>query len=74
VAIQRTLEMDFSTQLGKTQRVLVYEARENLTAAEINTAMNTIVSKNIFSGSGGELTGKTGARVVIRDVNEFTLA
>ncbi len=74
MAIQRTLEMDFSTQLGKTQRVLVYEARENLTSAEINTAMNTIVSKNIFSGSGGELTGKTGARVVSRDVNEFTLA
>ncbi len=73
MAAQRVLEMDFSTELGKTQRMRVYEARTNLTGAEVNTAMNNIVSKNIFSGTGGQVTGKVGARIVSTDSSDLTL-
>ncbi|MDD3363449.1 MAG: DUF2922 domain-containing protein [Syntrophomonas sp.] len=73
MAAQRVLEMDFSTELGKTQRMRVYEARADLTGAEVNTAMNNIVSKNIFSGTSGQLTGKVGARIVSTDSSDLNL-
>lgn len=73
MAIQRTLEMDFATELNRSQRLRVYDARQDLTATDVSTAMNNIIAKNIFNGSGGELTGKVAARVVTRDVEEITL-
>jgi hypothetical protein len=74
MATQRTLEMDFATELNRTQRLRVYDARQDLTATDISTAMSNIITKNIFNGSGGELTGKIAARVVTKDVEEFDLA
>lgn len=73
MALQRTLEIDFATELNKTHRIRVYDAREDLTASEIGTAMDTIVAKNIFKGSGGELTGKVAARVVTRETEAISL-
>jgi len=73
MAVQRTLEMDFNTVLGKTHRMRVYDAKDPITPAEISTAMDNIISKNIFSGSGGELTGKLAARVVIKDSSDIAL-
>jgi hypothetical protein len=73
MSAQRILEMDFSTELGKTQRMRVYEARADLTGSDVNTAMDNIVSKNIFSGSSGQLTGKVGARIVSTDSNDLDL-
>ncbi|MDD2619512.1 MAG: DUF2922 domain-containing protein [Syntrophomonadaceae bacterium] len=73
MAIQRTLEMDFATALNKTQRMRVYDAREDVTAIEINTAMNDIIAKNIFSDTGGELTGIIGAQLVSKETTKFNL-
>jgi hypothetical protein len=74
MATERTLEMDFATELNRTQRLRVYDARQDLTATDISTVMSNIISKNIFNGSGGELTGIIAARVVTKDVEEFELA
>ena len=74
MAAQRILEMDFSTELGKTQCMRVYEARTDLTGAEVNTAMANVVSKNIFSGNGGQITGVIGARIVSTDTTDLTLS
>jgi len=74
VAAQRVLEMDFSTELGKTQSMRVYEARTDLTGAEVSTAMANVVSKNIFSGSYGQITGIIGARIVSTDSTDLTLS
>ncbi|MEN6351224.1 MAG: DUF2922 domain-containing protein [Syntrophomonas sp.] len=74
MAVQRTLEMDFSTELNKTHRMRVYDARQTVTAAEVSAAMNDIIAKNIFSGTGGELTGKIGAQLVSKETTEINLA
>ncbi|MDD4802088.1 MAG: DUF2922 domain-containing protein [Syntrophomonas sp.] len=74
MAEQRVLEMDFSTELGKTQSIRVYEARTDLTGAEVNLVMENIISKNIFSGTGGQITGKVAARIVSTDSTDLTLA
>ena len=48
MAVQRTLEMDFATELGRTHRMRVYDIRADITAAEISVTMDSIINKNIF--------------------------
>lgn len=74
MAIQRTLEMDFATELGRTHRMRVYDIRADVTATDINATMDSIVAKNIFGTKTGDLNGKVGARVISRDVEDFDLA
>lgn len=71
--MERTLEMIFTTDLNKKQTIRVSDAKSTLTAAQINTAMDNIISKNIINGNAGSLTGKAGARIVTRDTSEITL-
>lgn len=74
MAIVKTLEMDFATEFGKTQRMRVYDVKPTITAAEISAAMDVIIAKNIFNTTTGDYTGKVGAQVVTREVEEFNLA
>jgi hypothetical protein len=74
MAIQRVLQMDFTTELGRNHRMRVYEAREDLTPTEVSAAMNQIVASNIFSGSGGEFTGKSAAQIVVSETTELDLS
>jgi len=60
----RILEMTFSTELGKSKTIRVYEAKAALTGAEVAACMDNIVAKNIFTGPGGDITGKVKAQVV----------
>ncbi|MGL5711529.1 MAG: DUF2922 domain-containing protein [Paraclostridium sp.] len=41
--------MTFSTSICKKVRLLVTDAREDLTEAEIKAAMDVIIVKNIFT-------------------------
>jgi hypothetical protein len=74
VAATKTLEMHFTTELNKNQTVRVADVRDDVTAEEIGLAMDNIISKNIFSTTGGDLNGKLGARIVTRDVTTVNLA
>lgn len=71
--MERTLEMIFATELNKKQTIRLNNAKSDLTAAQINAAMDNIISKNIINGSAGSLTSKVGARIVTRDSSEITL-
>jgi hypothetical protein len=70
----KVLEMKFATELGKTQTIRVYEAKEDLTDAEVNAAMENIISKNIFTSTGGELTGKLSAQIVTTTTEDVSLS
>ncbi|HOQ09548.1 MAG TPA: DUF2922 domain-containing protein [Syntrophomonadaceae bacterium] len=73
MAIQRVLQMDFTTELGRNHRIRVYDAREDLTSEEVSAAMDQIVAGNIFSGNGGALTGKARAQMIVSETTEFDL-
>mgnify|MGYP000854507571 CR=1 FL=1 len=73
MATQRTLEMDFNTELGRTQRIRVYDANDALTGAEVAAAMDDIITQNIFTGSGGDLISKLDARIIVTDSTELDL-
>lgn len=69
----RILEMDFSTELGKTKTLRIYDAKDPLTGAEVSACMDNIIAKNIFTGSGGDITGKAGAQIVVTTTTDLTL-
>jgi len=73
MAVERTLEMDFNTELGRTQRVRVYDAKDPITGAEVAAAMDSIIAKNIFTSTGGNLTSKLDARVIVTDSSDLDL-
>ena len=69
----RILEMTFSTELGKSKTIRVYEAKAALTGAEVAACMDNIIAKNIFSGTGGEITGKVKAQVITTTSADLSL-
>lgn len=73
MAAQTVLEMDFQTQLFKTHRMKVNEAKPDLTGEQVSTAMDNIIDKDVFSVTGGGLTGKIAARLLTTDVMELDL-
>ncbi|HZK44086.1 MAG TPA: DUF2922 domain-containing protein [Syntrophomonadaceae bacterium] len=73
MAVAKTLEMDFLTELNKTHRFRVYEVKDDVTPLEIGGVMDDVIVANIFSGSGGELTSKKAARMIVKETTEFDL-
>lgn len=65
---QRTLELDFTTELNRIQRLRIYDARQ-----EVAAAMDDIVNKNVFTSNSGSLTGKSAARMITKNVEEIEL-
>jgi uncharacterized protein YggL (DUF469 family) len=73
LAVQRILEMDFASELGKSIRLRVYDVKADATGEQVSTLMDSIITKNIFSSSGGALTSKLSARIVNKETSDLTL-
>lgn len=71
--MSRTLELIFVNATGGKVTIRVTDPKDDLTKAEVKTAMEQIVAKDIFSSPGGSLVGVAGARIVSRDVSELEL-
>lgn len=69
----KTLELIFVNVVGDKVTLRVTNPRDNLQEAEVRTVMDTVVAKNVFTSSGGSLTGVAGARLVTRDVSELNI-
>lgn len=63
----KTLEMVFRSEGGKTVTLSMAEPKDNLTAAEVNTVMQDVISKNIFSTKSGDLVQVVEARIRSND-------
>lgn len=74
MAATQTISMVFLNQANKNVTLNLDNPRNNLTAAEVQAAMDTIITKNIFTSTGGDLVTKISARVVdTPPMNCFTL-
>ncbi len=69
----RTLEMTFATELNKKHVIRVADAKSEVTASEVSTAMDNIINKNIFSGTGGELIEKVSAQLITTQVDDLDI-
>lgn len=67
----KTLELIFETGAGKEVVLAVEEPREDLTALELATGMQTIITQNIFEVQGAPFAIAKGARVVERNVVDY---
>lgn len=71
--MEKSLELQFLNQQGKTVRIVIDHPVEPVNAQQVSTVMDTIIAANIFTSSGGDLVGKQGARLLQRDVTEVAL-
>ncbi len=66
------LELVFNTGAGKTFKITVDAPKENITPSEVSTAMNAILSADIFNVEGG-LTGIAEASIITTEKNVIQL-
>lgn len=65
------LELIFLDNFGSTVKLSIEDPRADLTATEVEQAMNTILTNNIITTSKGSLAEIKGAQIVTRTVNEL---
>jgi len=69
--ITKRLEMSFQNNAGSRVTISVQDPREDLVEDDVRNAMQTIIDKNVFSSSGGDLVRIVGARIVATEVTEL---
>ena len=67
------LQLTIANAEGKTMTLNVPNPKPNLTEAEVNAAMQTIVDQGIFSQDGFVFNVKKSAKIVERNVTPFEL-
>jgi hypothetical protein len=63
----KTLGMVFRNAAGQLVTLNVAAPRDNLTTAEVQTVMQDIVAKNIFSSKGGDLVQIVNGKLTSHD-------
>ena len=64
----KTLEMVFRNESGKEVVISIAEPKDDLTLAQVNTVMQEIVAKNVFSTKTGDLVQIVEARIRSNDM------
>ena len=67
----KTLRMVFKNAGGSNVTFSLRNPKDDITASEVQGVMDTIIAKNIFSTTGGDLTSKLRAELI--DTTETTL-
>lgn len=62
--MEKTLYLTFMNEAGRRQSLTLADPVEELDAGDVEDAMELIIEKNIFRGSGGELMVPLEAKVV----------
>jgi len=67
--MSETLQMIFSNFEGRNSTVSVTDPDPAITALDVETVMDSILTRNVFQTSGGDLVAKVRAQVVSRTVD-----
>lgn len=70
----KSLNMVFLNGAGAKVQINVSNAGQNVTEAQIKTLMDTIISKNIFTSTGGDLKAKQSAAIVEKTSTELAVS
>ena len=67
--MKKVLEMTFRNVAGKEVTLSLADPKDDLTLAQVNTVMDDIVAKNIFTtaSGGGDLTERIKAVIRVTD-------
>ena len=69
----KKLLMTFKTTDDKKISLSIDDPREDLLESEIKSAMNLVVSKNIFAPGGADIAEAISAKVVVTDTTPYDL-
>lgn len=69
----KRLIMTFKTTDDKKISLSVDDPREDVTEAEIKSAMDLVVAKNIFAPNGADIISVVEAKVVVTDTTSYDL-
>lgn len=67
--MSETLQMIFSNQEGRSATVSLTDPAPGLTALEVEAVMDSVINRNIFETSGGDIERKVRAQIVSRTVD-----
>lgn len=67
----KTLQMTFANAANGRVTISIQDPREDLIAADVETAMGEILAANIISSTGGDLISPISARIISRQVTEL---
>ena len=70
----KKLVMTFKTNDDKKVSLSVDNPREDITENEIKSAMELIVSKNVYAPNGSDIVAVVEAKIVVTDTTEYDLA
>lgn len=68
----KTLELVFITESNKEVTVVVKDPKDGVTLAEAQAVMGTIIAKNIFSSTSGDLVTAKEAQIRQLAITELT--
>lgn len=71
VTTAQTLRMVFKNEAGSNFTLSLDNPRDDLTTAEIEAAMDNIITKNIFLTTGGPLVAKQDIKIIDRTTNDM---
>jgi len=67
--MQETLRMIFKNEEGRNVAIVIPDPDSEITASEVETVMDSVVTRNIFTTTGGNITAKVRAEIVARSVD-----
>lgn len=70
---RKKLEMEFLNSLNKKYTISLDDPKEDLIPEEVQAAMESIITENVFIASEGDLTEAVEARVVTTTVTKLTV-
>lgn len=73
LSISRTLDLTFITESNQSHRISIPDSRSDLDNTQINSAMNNLIAYSVFTGNGGNLTGKKAAQLTTRETQSFEI-
>lgn len=69
----KKLVLVFENEIGKEVSISIEDPKDTITEAEIKTAMDLIVSKNVFKKNNYSLVGTVEAKIVNTQTDEYDL-
>jgi hypothetical protein len=63
------LQLIFSNTAGRNTTISLADPAPDLTALEVETVMDSVITRNVFNTSGGDINAKVKAQVVSRTVD-----
>lgn len=68
------LSLSFLTETGTKSTFTISGVKSNLTNTQVNSLMETIITKNVFLTSSGTLVSKSGAQLTERKITKYEVS